>query len=414
MNVIELLRTAVRSLSSNKMRSALTVLGIIIGVTAVITLTAIGNGSQEAITSNIESLGTNLVFVTPGATSESGVRGAQGSAVTLTLEDAESLQDAELAPAVLAVAPQIQTMARIVAGRINSYSQIMGVTPDYEIVRNSPVAEGDFISSYDVERRSTVAVLGSTVAGNLFAEEDPVGQYIKINGTKYTVIGVMESKGGTGFNSIDNMIFAPITTVQYRLYSQRTTSGDYSVQSINVQVASASQTTVAEEQISTILRDRHQITSEDDFTITSQQDTIDALTQSTQVWIIFLGAIAGISLIVGGIGIMNIMLVSVTERTREIGIRKAVGAKRKDILLQFLVESGFLSLVGGGVGVLVAFGLTRMISKVNFGGQNITMVISTDITILAVGVSAAIGIIFGLYPAYRAARLKPIEALRYE
>jgi len=414
MNAAQTVRTALAALTANKMRSSLTVLGVIIGVTAVISLMSIGRGSQAAITSNIESLGSNLLFVRPGASTEAGVRGAQGSAISLTLEDAEALADRQLAPAVAGVAPQVQTFAQVVAGKKNTRTQVLGVTPEYQSVRNFPVATGVFISSSQVKSSSMVAVLGSNVAETLFGQMIPVGQSIKINGRQFKVIGVLQSKGGTGFGMTDDVVLAPITTVQKRLSSQRTAAGQQSVQTINVQAASAKETDAAIQQIASILRQRHRIVGEDDFTISSQQETIDALQQSTQVWVVFLGAIAGISLLVGGIGIMNIMLVSVTERTREIGVRKAVGAKRRDILLQFLVEAALLSLTGGGIGVLVGWGVSHFVSGLNLGGQAIRTVVSADTVILAVSVSAAIGILFGLYPAYRAARLNPIEALRYE
>jgi putative ABC transport system permease protein len=415
MNVTRTVHTAITAITANKMRSTLTVLGVIIGVTAVISLMSIGRGSQAAITANIESLGTNLLFVSPGASVEQGVRGAQGSATSLTLEDAEALVDPYLAPSVAAVAPQVSAFAQIVVGGENAFAQVVGVTPEYESVRNVPVAVGSFISSYDVDRRSLVVVLGSNIAETLFGETNPVGQTVKISSRQFTVVGVLQSKGSTGFGSTDDMIIAPITTVQYRLSSQRTASGERTIQTINVQVVSADETDNAIEQITAILRERHRIEGdEDDFTITSQQETVEALEESTQVWVVFLGAIAGISLLVGGIGIMNIMLVSVTERTREIGIRKAVGAKQRDILFQFLVEAALLSLTGGGIGVLVGWGISHFISGLNLGGTTITTVMSADIVILAVTVSAAIGIVFGLYPAYRAARLNPIEALRYE
>ncbi len=414
MNMSQTLRTALASLTSNKMRSSLTVLGVIIGVTAVISLMSIGRGSQAAITANIESLGTNLLFVRAGAGFQFGLRGAPGSASTLTLEDAAALYDTSLAPSVAAVAPEVQTRAQVVAGRENTNSLILGVTAEYEYVRNYPLAEGRSISPADVRNRSMVAVLGSNTAEILFGQMNPVGQSVKIDGRQFQVIGVLESKGGTGFGTSDDVLLAPITTVQYRLSGQRTTAGGQNVSSINVQVTSAEETDAAIQQITNILRQRHRITGEDDFTITSQQETTEALRESTQVWVVFLGAIAGISLLVGGIGIMNIMLVSVTERTREIGIRKAVGAKRKDILLQFLVEAALLSLVGGGAGVLVGWGVSTFVSGLSLGGTVIETVLSADIPILAVSVSAAIGILFGLYPAYRAARLNPIEALRYE
>jgi putative ABC transport system permease protein len=414
MNMIEIIRTAFRGLNANKMRSTLTVLGIIIGVAAVISLMSIGRGSQSAITANIESLGTNLLFVRPGATNTGGVRGAQGSLTTLTLEDAEALLDSFLAPAVKAVAPQVQTFAQIIVGKLNTYTQIIGVTPAYQSVRNYVVAEGTFITANDVKNKTMVAVLGSDVAVTLFPNGSAVGQTVKINSRQFKVIGVLESKGSTGLGSSDDMIIAPITTVQTRLYSRITSSGSQSVSTIYVQATSAKDTDAAIEQITAILRKRHKITGDDDFTITSQQETIDALKSSTQVWVLFLGAISGISLLVGGIGIMNIMLVSVTERTREIGIRKSIGAKRRDILLQFLVESSLLSLTGGAIGVLIGWGVSRLVSGISLGGTTITTVLSADILILAVSVSAAIGIIFGMYPAYRASRLNPIEALRYE
>ncbi|MFH1483992.1 MAG: ABC transporter permease [Chloroflexota bacterium] len=415
MNAPQTLRTASGALVANKMRSSLTVLGVIIGVTAVISLMSIGRGSQAAITSRIESLGTNLLFVRPGASSEAGARGAQGSAVSLTLEDAEALADPALAPSVAGVAPEVQTFAQAIAGRNNTRTQVVGVTPGYQFVRNFPVAEGNFISTSNVQSRSMVVVLGSNVAETLFGQVSAVGQSIRISGLQFKVIGVLKSKGGTGFGNADDVVLAPITTVQARLFRQRTAAGAQNVQTINVQAVSAKETDNAIQQISAILRQRHRIVvGEDDFTITSQQETITALQESTQVWVVFLGAIAGISLLVGGISIMNIMLVSVTERTREIGVRKAVGAKRRDILLQFLVEAALLSLTGGGFGVLVGWGVSHFVSGLNLGGQAITTVVSADIVILAVSVSAAIGILFGLYPAYRAARLNPIEALRYE
>jgi putative ABC transport system permease protein len=414
LNGFLILRTSTRALSVNKLRSVLTVLGIVIGVMAVITLLSIGKGSQVAVTANIESLGTNLLFIRPGAAVEAGVFGAQGSAATLTIDDAEAVVDPIRAPAVKAVAPEVQANAQVVAGRINTSTRISGVTMEYQSVRNFPLAEGAFISTADVENRSMVVVLGSRVTTTLFGQSNPVGSNIKINGKQYTIIGILLPKGSTGAGNNDDVILAPITTVQYHLSSQRTSSGERNVQTINVQVTGTGETDAAIQQITSILRDRHHISGNDDFTVTSQQDTIAALQQSTQIWVIFLGAIAGISLLVGGIGIMNIMLVSVTERTREIGIRKSVGAKRRDILFQFLLEAALLSLAGGGMGVLAGWGLSSLISGLSLGGQTIKTVMSLDTTILAVSVSALIGIIFGLYPAYRAALLNPIQALRYE
>jgi putative ABC transport system permease protein len=415
MNAPQTIGTASSALVGNKMRSSLTVLGVVIGVTAVISLMSIGKGSQAAITSNIESLGTNLIFVRPGASTSAGVSGGQGSAASLTLEDAYALADPTLAPAVAGVAPEVDTFAQVIAGRNNTRTQVVGVTPEYQFVRNFPVAEGSFITNANVQSRSMVVVLGSSVAETLFGQVSAVGQSVRISGLQFKVIGVLQSKGGTGFGNADDVMLAPITTVQARLSRQRTATGAQNVQTINVQAVSAKQVDAAIQQVSAILRQRHRIVvGDDDFTVTSQQDTITALQQSTQVWVVFLGAIAGISLLVGGIGIMNIMLVSVTERTREIGIRKAVGAKRRDILLQFLVEAALLSLTGGGIGVLVGWGVSHFVSGLSLGGQAIQAVISGDIVILAVSVSAAIGILFGLYPAYRAARLNPIEALRYE
>jgi putative ABC transport system permease protein len=415
MNPRQILHTALTALTLNKLRSFLTILGVVIGVAAVIILMALGEGTQTTIVQSIESLGTNLLFVSPGASSESatGVRGAFGSSRTLTLEDAEALTEVTSA---LAVAPEVSTSAQVVANGVNTRAQIAGVTPDYAQVRNLTVAEGEFISDSDINQRTMVVVLGSRVAKTLFGETDPVGQTVKIGGRTFTVIGMLESKGGMGFDSGDYRIFAPITTVFYRLSAQRSASGEMLISSITVQVTNAKQTDAAISGITSILEDRHGIGlgEDDDFSITSQEDMIGTLNASTDVFVILLGAIAGISLLVGGIGVMNIMLVSVTERTREIGIRKAVGAKRRDILLQFLVEAASMSLIGGGIGVLAGWGISSLITGFNMGTVTMQAVVSPSIIVLAVSVSAAVGIIFGLYPAYRAARMSPVEALRYE
>ena len=398
--------TALISLGANKLRAGLTLLGIVIGVAAFITLMAIGRGTQEQITSRIESLGSNLLFVTAAFSID-------GSSA-LTLEDAEALLDPVFAPAIAAVSPEINTSGQIVYGRLNTGGQIIGVAPSYESVRLSPVASGQFISQQHLDNRSTVAVLGSQISQDLFGLRDPVGQAIRISGRRFWVIGVLESKGGTGFGSVDSQVLVPITTAYYRLSSQRTLQGGVSVQTITAQVVDAESMDEATRQIETLIRLRHRITGESDFTIVSQQEVIETLEETTETFVIFLGAIAGISLLVGGIGIMNIMLVSVTERTREIGIRKAVGAKRRDILFQFMSEATILSIGGGGVGVLLGLVLSNVLDGVTLGNQAFETVTNGDIPVLALIVSAAIGLFFGIYPAVRASRLHPIEALRYE
>ena len=403
MNPLTILGTSLSSLGSNKLRTVLALLGIVIGVAAVISTMSVGRGAQEAVISNIESLGTNLLFVRPSEADS-----------TLTLEDAYALMDPVFTPSVAAVAPEVGTSGQIVAGRENTFTQITGVTPEYEFVRNFPVASGQFISAVHVENRSDVAVLGSEVAETLFGFRDPVGQTVRINGRRFTVIGVLESQGGGFQGLLGDRVFVPITIAYYRLASERTVQGDIVVNSINVEVASLDDMESAEREIRTALRLRHRLNDEDDFTISSQQETIETLEETTNTFVVFLAAIAGISLLVGGIGIMNIMLVSVTERTREIGIRKAMGAKRRDIQSQFVAEATLLSLGGGGVGVLLGMGVSSLLDGRSLGGQTFQTAFSADIAVLALIVSVAIGLFFGIYPAVRAARLHPVEALRYE
>ena len=434
------------SLASNKLRAGLTLLGIVIGVTAVITLMAMGRGVQQSIRDSIESLGSNLLFVTPGLSESGGgafafFRGfgpVSDDSEPLTMDDAYALLDPAYAPSVAAVAPEKSPSA--ISGQVSArgnetFAEVLGVTPEYESVRNHPVGSGSFVSHGHVLNNSMVAVLGGSVAEELFGQRDPIGQTIRLNiesfrqtgpggggevldiGRLFTVIGVLESQGGFGpLGSTDYKVLVPITAVHYRLSVDRTVPGEISVDTINVQVMDSDNTESAKSEITTLLRLRHRLTDENDFTINDQQQTIETLEETTNVLVLFLGSIAGISLLVGGIGIMNIMLVSVTERTREIGIRKAMGAKRRDILLQFVVEASMLSLTGGLVGLALGFGISRALDgRGDFGpGGEFNMVVTGDVALLAVIVSVAIGLFFGIYPAMRAARLHPIDALRYE
>ena len=411
MGLRESLAISLNSIIANKLRSFLTMLGIIIGVAAVIALMSIGRGAQATITQRISGLGTNLVFVRPGSQSTGGVRTAEGSAQTLTMEDAEAIS---FIPSVNEVAPEANTFGQVVSGRLNMNGSIVGVTPSYATVRNFEIDYGDFISDINVDTKAMVAVLGHNVAQNLFPGDDPIGKAVLINRQQFRIIGKLKPKGGTGFGSQDNVVVVPITTHMSKLASQRSATGARNVSNINIQVRSSKEIASAMEEIRSLLRERHRIVREDDFAVTSQEETLSALNQITGVFTMFLGSIAGISLLVGGIGIMNIMLVSVTERTREIGIRKAVGAKKRDILAQFLVESATLSLLGGGIGLLVGVGISRLVTRLNLNGQPLQTVVSPDIMLLAVVVSAAVGIFFGIYPATRAASLHPIDALRFE
>ena len=360
------------------------------------------------------SLGTNLLFVRPGESTFAGIGGGQGTASTLTLEDAYALLDPVYAVPVAAVAPELTTNGQVVAGRENTFAEIVGVTPEYKSVRNYSVGSGDFVSASQVANRSEVAVIGSQIAETLFGFRDPVGQNLRINGRQFTVIGVLEAQGGTVLGNLDNQVLVPLTTLYYRLSSRRTTQGDINVQAINVQVESVDVMDDAIQQIATVLRLRHRITDADDFNITSQQEVIETFEETQEAFVILVGAIAGISLLVGGIGIMNIMLVSVTERTREIGVRKAMGAKWRDILFQFVSEASLLSLGGGIAGVVLGVTLSRLLDGRTLIGQTFNTAVSGDIIVLALLVAVAIGLFFGIYPAARAANLHPIEALRSE
>jgi putative ABC transport system permease protein len=413
MNVVESIKVALMNVSGNKLRSALTMLGIIIGVAAVIALMGIGQGAQQAIDSQIQGIGTNLLFVSPGSADVGGVQGGAGTSQTLTYDDALALLDPQNAPAVAAVAPEVRGFGQAVYQGNNVNTQIVGVTPAYEDVRNFHVQSGEFINQANVESRSLVAVIGANVADALYNGADPVGQTVRVNNIPFRVIGVLEQKGGGGFGNQDDQIVVPITTALARL-QRGNFRGANVVSMINVQVVDQSQLDAATQQIGDILRQRHHIRYQDDFTIRSQQDLLATANQVTGVLTVFLGGIAAISLLVGGIGIMNIMLVSVTERTREIGIRKAVGATRQDILRQFLTESTILSLLGGVLGVLLGVGIARAISLVPLQTVQLHPAISASSIILATVFAVAVGLFFGIYPAYRASALNPIDALHAE
>jgi putative ABC transport system permease protein len=413
MDIRESLLTALRSLRANKARSGLTMLGIIIGVGAVIAMLSIGQGAQAQITDQIQSIGTNLLFVMPGTVMQGGVGQGTGSAQTLTYEDALAMADPLNCPSLALVAPEISTGAQVVYEGRNANTRVTGVTPEYAEVRNQEVAEGQFLDSLHLSARSLAAVLGSDTAETLFGDESPIGKSIRINNISFRVVGVLTSKGGTGFGSQDDIVYVPLTTAEARL-GRRSYRGGTLVSTINVQVVDERLMDQATFEISELLRQRHRLLLEDDFETFSQADILSIANQVTGILTIVLGGIAAISLLVGGIGIMNIMLVSVTERTREIGIRKAVGAKRRDILAQFLTEATLLSVIGGAVGILVGWSLSAAVSLVQVEGSGITTMLTLDSVLLATGFSIAVGLFFGIYPAARAAALNPIDALRYE
>ena len=415
MKIWDCFSTALRTLFSHKMRSILTMLGILIGVAAVISMVSLVRAEQDMVRESFESLGTNLVMVLPGAPSTMmGIGGPLGSAQTLTLEDAEAI--ASNAPSVAMVAPVVQTSGQIVAGGENLGARISGVTPEYQYVSNLTLAEGSFITKQDYRGRSRVVVLGSELAENLFGLRSPVGEAVRIDGRQFRVIGVLESKG-TAFGNEDLMAYAPLSTVQSTLTVQRTSGIGHTIQAISIQAKSKEQIDSAKWEISSILRQRHHIREgeDDDFTVMSMDAILSAADQMYVIGQLIMGAIAGISLLVGGIGIMNIMLVSVTERTREIGLRKAVGAKRRDILTQFLIEAAVLSSCGGAIGVLLGWFIVKIASDaVANMGFPFPAVVPGDVIALAVGVAVFVGLASGLYPAVRAARLDPIESLRHE
>jgi putative ABC transport system permease protein len=407
---------AIRSLFANKLRSALTMLGVIIGVGSVITLMSVGRGAEASITSTLEGMGTNLVYVASKTPGVEGLASMGMSAYSFTLSDAEEI--AERVPSVVAVAPIIENYVEVATGDESTVAFVEASTPEFEHVLNYPAAYGQYITDRHVASRSTVVVLGSDVAEELFGTDDAVGKKVKINGRQFNVIGVLEAKGGQMMGvSMDAVVIVPITTYQARLFPGRTIRGEDAIQELAVQIESTEVADVVSADITELLMERHRITEEgkEDFLIMTQEQMMNMIQQVTGLLTLLLGAIASISLLVGSIGIMNIMLVSVTERTREIGIRKAVGAKRRDILLQFLLEAAMLSLSGGAVGIIGGWAVSWLISTFSeAAGITLNAVVSADIIVLAISVSVFIGLISGIYPAMRAARLNPIDALHYE
>jgi putative ABC transport system permease protein len=413
-NLWESLKTSWQSILATKLRSGLTILGISIGIAAVVFLVGMGQGQSAQMTTMFQDLGANALYVA----STSG-RMSPGSLGTLTLEDAEALADPTRAPAIALVAPTINRNALVQYGNEKVNISCTGVTPEIAAVRKYPVEEGFFISDIDVKRRTSVAVLGHQTAEDLFLTQNPLGQSIRIDQRKFQVIGVLEEMGGRWG---DSFVLIPLTTMQAKIATQRSALG-HPVQQIAVQAVSTDKMNAAISQITAILRERHHLRNgeEDDFDIVNMTDVLSSMQESLATFSLFLGFVGAIALVVGGIGIMNIMLVSVTERTREIGIRKAVGAKRRNILSQFLMESSMLSLTGGVLGVLIAFLLSVAVSGVTFGGMgppgrgsSLEVLIPPGIIIIALTISTAVGLVSGTYPAFRAASLDPIESLRHE
>ena len=417
-DLLENLRVALDGLTANKLRSGLTMLGVVIGVGAVIALMSIGEGAQASITEQINDIGSNLIFVSAGAAQRMGpVQGAAGSA-SLTYADAEAIADPSNVPDAVVVAPQFGQGTQVIFGDENINVSVTGVTPEYQDAYTGvEVVNGRFIEGKDVNGRDNVVVLGYQSASDLFGGFDPVGQKIKVTipgggRVSLTVVGVLAEQNSSGMSDPNNDVFVPISTAQTKIFDGRNSLGETIVNSVSVVAASEDQADAVVDEIAALLRDRHDLTpdDEDDFNVMNQADMLEMANQITGIMTAFLGAIAGISLLVGGIGIMNIMLVSVTERTREIGIRKAVGARKADILTQFLLEAVVLSLLGGVIGILLGVGLGKLVDMTGL----MTSVVTLDSVVMAVGFSLAVGLFFGIYPANQAAKLHPIEALRYE
>ena len=393
-------------LSTHKLRSFLTILGVVIGVASVITLMSIGEGTQARILSNIEDMGTDLVTIRPGARTFGGVRTAASN--TLTMEDAEAIA---VIPNVSAVAPTYGSNLQVVVGSENMNTSVTGATPEYWQVQNYEIDIGNFFTAQDYQRSAKVAVLGAEVKETLFGDTNPIGQRMRMGGTLIvTVIGVIESEGG--FMGPDNSIFMPLTAMQQAVAQPRTVQGEKVVSSIALAVTDEDLSEQTVDDITALLRERHRLGPgvDDDFNIMSTQEIAEMITETTNTMTLLLGAIAAISLLVGGIGVMNIMLVSVLERTREIGVRKALGARESDIWIQFLIEAALLTFTGGIIGVIFGWGISYVINSM----QIMETMVSIDIVIMAVSVSVGIGLFFGFYPAWNASRLNPIEALRSE
>lgn len=404
MNLSESIKVAFEGLSANKVRSGLTMLGVVIGVGAVIAMIAIGQGAKQQTMNMIQSMGTNVLSIRSGQSRSGSVRGAMGSETTLTYEDALAIKND--CPLIVAVAPELRMNAQAKYKNMNTNTEVTGTTADYPSIRNFKVEQGRWFTDADVRSMRRVAVIGPTAAENLFNLSSAVNKMIRLNGISIKIIGITRAKGTGGFGDPDDQIFMPLTTAQKRIFGV-----DY-IRGFSAQAKTMDSMTEASSQIEELLRKRHKIgpASDNDFSIRSQAEFMDTAAQTSQTFTMLLAGIAAVSLLVGGIGIMNIMLVSVTERTREIGIRKAVGARSRDILLQFLIESVVLSAFGGVIGILFGVAAANILAKT--AGWEVA--VSVPAIVLAFGFAAAVGIFFGIYPARKASALRPIDALRYE
>ncbi len=400
---------AITALEGNKMRTLLTMLGIIIGVGAVIALVSVGMGVKSNVTDSFASLGSNMLIVSPGSSNRGGVRGAAGSMQTLKYDDALAIK--EKIKKIEYVSPTVSSSYQVVNGNQNWNTSVQGVTPEFLSIRSLTIGYGSFITQDDMNKRQRVAVIGTTVATNLFGTENPVGKNIRVNNQPFKVIGLLESKGQSSMGQDqDDMVYIPLTTAQERMM------GITYVQSINLQVESQEAMDEVQANVETLLRQRHHIVGgkEDDFHVRNLTSIMESVSQSTSMLTLLLGCIAGISLLVGGIGIMNIMMVSVTERTREIGIRKALGATYHDIMLQFMIESMVIGIVGGVIGIVLGCGASKLVEYLGASLGSLTTVITPLPIFVSFFFSVGIGLFFGIYPARKAAKLDPIEALRYE